>query len=70
MVMRISVTNTPPDGVRWHVIERGKIIRDGTASTELQARAAAIKAIKEIETERFVLATKLGSASAPIADRE
>jgi hypothetical protein len=40
------------------VIERGEIIRDGTAKTELQARAAAIKAIKEIETERFVLATK------------
>jgi hypothetical protein len=58
MVMRISVTNTPPDGVRWHVIERGKIIRDGTANTELQARAAAIKAIKAAETERFVSATK------------
>lgn len=58
MVMRIAVTNTPSDGVRWHVIERDKIIRNGTASTELQARAAAIKAIKEIETERFVLATK------------
>ena len=56
--MRIAVTNTPPDGVRWHVIERDKIIRDGTAKTELQARAAAIKAIKEIEAERFVLATK------------
>jgi hypothetical protein len=29
----------------------------GTANTELQARAAAIKASKEIETDRFVSAT-------------
>jgi hypothetical protein len=62
MVLRISVTNTPPDGVRWHVIEQGKILRAGTATTELHARATAIKAIKEIETERFVSATSSGSS--------
>ncbi len=58
MVMRISVTNTPSDDVRWHVIEQGKILRDGPADTELHTRAAAIKTIKEIETARSVLATK------------
>jgi hypothetical protein len=58
MAIRISLTNTPPDGVAWLLIERGKIQRAGTAATELQARAAAIKASKEIETERFVSSTK------------
>jgi hypothetical protein len=53
MVMRISVTNDQTaDGVRWHVIEQGKILRAGTASTALQATATAIKAVKEIEAER------------------
>ena len=43
MAMRISVTNNvTAEGVRWHVIERGKILRVGTANTELQARAAPI----------------------------
>ncbi len=37
---------------RWHVIEQGKILRAGTASTALQAGAAAITAIKDIEAER------------------
>ncbi len=58
MAIRISLTNTPPEGVRWQVLGRGKTLRAGTANTELEARAAAIKAIKEIETERFCLATK------------
>jgi len=57
MTIRISLTNNPPDGVRWHLIERDKILMAGTANTELQARAAAIKASKEIETDRFVSAT-------------
>ena len=53
MVMRISVTNDQTaEGVRWHVIEQGKILRAGTASTALQATATAIKAVKEIEAER------------------
>jgi hypothetical protein len=60
MVMRISVTNNlTADGVRWHVIEGGKILKAGTADTVLQGRAAAIKALKENETRRFVSATKL-----------
>ena len=54
--MRISVTNDQTaEGVRWHVIEQGKILRRGTASTALQAGAAAIKAIKDIEAERSSL---------------
>jgi hypothetical protein len=57
MVLRISLTNTPPDGVRWQVIERGATLKAGIADTEFEARAAAIKASKEIETERFVSAT-------------
>jgi hypothetical protein len=53
MTMRISLTNNmTAEGVRWYVIERGKILRVGRANTELQARASAIKAIKEIEAER------------------
>ena len=58
MTIRISLTNTPPEGVRWQVLERGKTLRFGTANTEPEARAAAINAIKEIETQRFVLSTK------------
>ncbi len=53
VAMRISVTNNlTAEGVRWHVIEQGKILRRGTASTALQATAAAIKAVKQIEAER------------------
>ena len=40
------------EGVRWHVIEQGEIVGAGTASTALQATAAAIKAVKQIEAER------------------
>ncbi len=51
--MRISVTDDQTaEGVRWHVIEQGEILRAGTASTALQARATAIKAVKQIEAER------------------
>ena len=50
MGMQISLTNNlTANGVRWHVIEGGKILKAATASTELQARAAAIKALKETE---------------------
>ena len=34
MAIRISLTNTPPEGVRWQVLERGKTIRSGTANTD------------------------------------
>jgi hypothetical protein len=54
--MRISLTNTPPEGVRWQVIERGTTLKAGIANTEFEARASAARAIKEIETERFVSA--------------
>ena len=55
MAMRISLTNNlTAEGVRWHMIERGKILTGGTAKTELQARAAAIKVIKKIENSRPV----------------
>jgi hypothetical protein len=57
MAIRISLTNTPPEGVRWQILERGKTLKAGTANTELEARAAAISAIKEIEAERFVFST-------------
>jgi len=57
MVLRISLPNTPPEGVRCRVIERGTTLKAGIANTEFEARAAAIKASKEIETERFVSAT-------------
>jgi hypothetical protein len=56
--MRISLTNTPPEGVRWQVIERGTTLKAGIANTEFEARASAVRAIKEVETERFVSATK------------
>jgi hypothetical protein len=52
MAMRISLTNIPPEGIQWRVLERGATLRAGLANTELEARAAAIKAIKEIEAER------------------
>ena len=57
MTIRISLTNTPPEGVRWQVLERGKTLRFGTANTEPEARAAA----KEIETERFVLPNEVAT---------
>jgi len=40
------------------VIERDTTLTAGLANTEFEARAAAIKASKEIETARFVLATR------------
>ena len=50
MAMRISLTNNlTAEGVRWHMIERGRILTGGTAKTELQARAAAIKVIKRLK---------------------
>jgi hypothetical protein len=58
MAIRISLTNDPLDGVTWLVVERGKILRAGTADTEPLARAAAIQASKEIGFERFVSAIK------------
>ena len=58
MAIRISLTNTPPEGVQWKVLERGNALRVGTANTVPEARAAAIEAVKEIETERFVSAIK------------
>jgi hypothetical protein len=51
MAMRISLTNIPPEGIQWRVLERGTTLRAGLANTELEARAA-MKAIKEIEAER------------------
>jgi hypothetical protein len=57
MVLRISLSNLV-DGVRWQVIERDTTLTAGLANTEFEARAAAIKASKEIETARFVLATR------------
>ncbi len=57
MVLRISLSNLV-DGVRWQVIERDTTLTAGLAYTEFEARAAAIKASKEIETARFVLATR------------
>ena len=50
MVMRISLTNTPPEGVQWQVIERGTTLKAGIANTEFEARASAVRANKEDET--------------------
>ncbi len=40
------------------MIERGTTLKAGIANTEFEARASAVRALKEIETERFISATK------------
>jgi hypothetical protein len=43
------VRASPAGGYRWEVIADGQALRDGTAQTEREARAAADEAMKQLQ---------------------
>jgi hypothetical protein len=43
------INNTPPSGFRWQVFEGTKVVKSGTSHSQVEANAAADKAIAELE---------------------
>jgi hypothetical protein len=47
---KILINSTPPKGYRWQIVGPGhRSIKSGTAKSEIEAKAAADKALKEIK---------------------
>ena len=57
-VFRKLINNTPPSGFRWRVFKGTKAVKSGTAKSQVEANAAADRAIAELEAEAAPGATK------------
>jgi hypothetical protein len=45
MAMRVVVNDTPPEGVRWQVVEGKVVLKTGTANSQPEAFIAGNRAI-------------------------
>jgi len=52
MAVRVVVNETPPEGVRWQVVEGKVVLKTGTANSQPEAFIAGNRAIKELIEER------------------
>jgi hypothetical protein len=52
MAVRVVVNETPPEGVRWQVVEGKVVLITGTADGQPEAFIAGNRAIKELIEER------------------
>jgi hypothetical protein len=59
----ITVTNTPPSGSRWELIESGRTLKGGTAETEPEAHAAAADALNSLQLTDQAVQTDQAAAS-------
>lgn len=50
MGVHMLVNSVPPSGWRWQVFKDGKLVKSGTASSEIEARTAGNAAKREFES--------------------
>jgi hypothetical protein len=52
MAIRVVISDSPPEGVRWQVVEGKVVLKTGTANSQPEAFIAGNRAIKELIEER------------------